>query len=297
MSNLDYAYQVHKLKGRMGTKIACIIPAFNEGSRISKVLEVVINFPAFDEIILVNDGSSDNTLDIMNYYAKLSSSIKVIDVQPNGGKTNAVKQGIKASDSDMVCLIDADLIGLRYDYIYKMIFFLLTGDFDMTILDRAGDRVSPVGWVQSWTARFNGGERAMWRKDFDKVKFGKESKYGIEQELNLYYVDNSLKVRTIYCPELYCTYQFEKKGWIEGFKAYKKMFTEIYLNSRVKGFYIQVENIVEDRIEPLYKIMDKSYVKTPVVGAILAAGLVTSVATFLWLNLKNNAEKIKRFRD
>lgn len=294
MSNIDYAYEVHKLVGRKGTKIACIIPAFNEGSRISKVLEVIINFPVFNEIILVNDGSADNTLEIMNYYSTLSSKIKVIDVQPNGGKTNAVRKGIKASTSDMVCLVDADLTGLRYDYLYKMIYFLLTGDFDMTILDRAGDRVSPVGWAQSWTARFNGGERAMWRKDFDNVKFSSLSRYGIEQELNLYYVNSGLKVRTIYCPELYCTFQFEKKGWIEGFKAYRKMFTEIYLNSKVKGFYIQVENIVEDRIEPLYKIMDKSYIKKPVVGAILAAGLVTSVATFLWLNLKNNAEKLKK---
>lgn len=292
--SLDYGFETHKLKNRKGTKIACVIPAFNEGSRISKVLEVVVNFPLFDEIILVNDGSSDNTLEIMNYYSKLKSSIKVVDIQPNGGKTNAVNKGVKVSNSDLICLIDADLTGLRYDYLYKMIYFLLSGDFDMTILDRAGDRVSPVGWVQSWIARFNGGERAIWRKHFDKVKFGKESRYGIEQELNLYYVNNALKVRTIYCPELYCTFQFEKKGFIEGFKAYKKMFTEIYLNSKVKGFYIQVENIVEDRIEPLYKIMEKSYVKKPVVGVILAAGLVTSVVTFLWLNLKNNAEKLKK---
>lgn len=292
--SVDYNFEVHKLKNRKGTKIACVIPAFNEGSRISKVLDVVINFPAFDEIILVNDGSGDNTLDVMKYYSTRSKNIKIIDIQPNGGKTNAVKKGIEVSKSDLICLVDADLTGLRYDYLYKMIYFLLSGDFDMTILDRAGDRVSPVGWVQSWTARFNGGERAMWKSHFDNVKFGDTSRYGIEQELNLHYLNSGLKVRTIYCPELYCTFQFEKKGWIEGLKAYKTMFTELYLNSKVKGFYIQVENIVEDRIEPLYKMMDKTSIKKPMVGAILAAGLITSVATFLWLNVKSNTKKISK---
>jgi hypothetical protein len=167
----------------------------------------------------------------------------------------------------------------------------------MTILDRAGDRVSPVGWVQSWTARFNGGERAMWKEDFNNVEFDKDSHYALEQELNLYYVNKGLKVRTIYCPELYCTYQFEKKGFIGGLMAYKKMFTEIYMNSHIKGFYVQVENIVEDRIEPLYDFMNKSSnsrIKKPAIGVILAAGLVTSVATFLWLNLKKGSEKLRK---
>lgn len=294
MSTIDYSYQVHKLLNRKRVRIACLIPAFNEGPRIGKVLEVVANFPAFDEIVLVNDGSSDNTLDAMKYYESHNRKIKVINIQPNGGKTNAVIQGMKSVTSELVCLIDADLEGLKYDYIYKMIYYLLTHEFDMTILDRAGDRQSPLGWTQSWTARFNGGERAVWKKDFQKIKFGSKSRYAIEQELNLYYVNNGLKVRTIYCPELYAITHLEKDGLIEGLKIYRKMFTELYMNSKVKGFYIQVENIVEDRIEPLYKLMDKSKVKKPIAGAIVAAGLITSIATFFWLNAKSGAEKIKR---
>jgi hypothetical protein len=172
-----------------------------------------------------------------------------------------------------------------------MIYFLLTGEFDMTILDREGERVSPIGWMHSWTSRFNGGERAFWKKDFAKIKFDKKSLYGIEQIINLYYIKNGLKVRTIWCPGLYAALQFQKKGFLKAIAVYNKMHAEIYRYGRVKGFYAQVENIVEDRIEPLYKLKDRTKHKKTMTGAIIAAGLLTSTAAFVLYNLKRVATR------
>ncbi len=295
MKDIDYAYEVHRLLSKKRTTISCIIPAYNEGERIGNVLEIVLAFPCFDEIIAVNDGSKDNTLKVLENYKKKFPNIKVIDIQPNAGKANAVVEAVNHSSSELICLVDADLSGLSFEYLYKMIYFVLNNEYDMTILDRAGDRAAIIGWSQSWVARFNGGERALWKKDFKKIDIDRKSRYAIEQCINMYYVKNEKKVRTIYCPNLYGAYQYNKKGLVDGLKTYRNMFIEVYKASSVKGFYIQVENIVEDRLEPLYEILEKSKNKVQrntTLGVILAAGLITSIATFAWLNVRNSAKKI-----
>ncbi|MCC7289637.1 glycosyltransferase family 2 protein [bacterium] len=289
--SIDYSFEVNRILNRKHVGISCVIPAFNEGKRISKVLDVVVSFPSFSEIVLINDGSSDNTLSVMNYYSQRNNKVKVVDIKNNKGKSNAVISGIQISKGEIICLIDADLVGLKYEYLYKMLYYILNKDFDMTILDRAGDRASPIGWAQSWTSRFNGGERAFWKKEFQRIPFEKNEGYLLEQVMNMHYVSNELRVRTIYCPELFITTQFEKKHLTEALKTYYKMFLQMYRYSKIKGFYLQVESIVEDRIEPLYKLLYKSKVKKPVIGAIAVAGLVTSIVTFAWLNFKKGVKR------
>jgi glycosyltransferase involved in cell wall biosynthesis len=291
MAPIDYPHEVHKLLQKKKVSISAVIPAFNEGPRIGKVLDIVVTFPLFDEVILVNDGSADETLSVMQEYGDRYEKVKIVDLKKNTGKTKAVLSGTAKAKGKMICLIDADLTGLKYEYLYKMIYFLLTGEFDMTILDREGERVSPIGWVHSWTSRFNGGERAFWKKDFEKIKFDKKSLYGIEQIINLYYIKNGLKVRTIWCPGLYAALQFQKKGFLKAVAAYNKMHAEIYRYGRVKGFYAQVENIVEDRIEPLYKLKERTIHKKTAMGVIMAAGLLTSVTAFVYLNLRRAARR------
>lgn len=286
MARIDYPHEVHKLIQQNNIKISCVIPAFCEGPRIEKVLDVVTVFPLFSDIVLVNDGSTDNTLEVMRRYEAKGKNVVIIDLKKNGGKTKAVIEGIKKTKGELICLIDADLSGLKYEFLYKMIYYVLNGEFSMTILDREGDQVSPLGFTQSWVSRFNGGERAFWKRDWKKMKFGKNAKYVVEQVMNLYYLNAGLKVRTIWCPGLYGAYQMRKKGWIKGLQVYRKMFSELYKHSRVKGFYIQIENIVEDRIEPLYKLKERTKMKKAVTGVIMAAGLLTSISAFVYFNLK-----------
>jgi glycosyltransferase involved in cell wall biosynthesis len=296
MKQIDYQLEVNKLLGRKNINIGCVVPAYNEGSRIQQVLDVLIYFPHFSSIVLVNDGSSDNTKHIMDLYAMKSTKVRVIDISPNKGKLNAISTGINKCDCDLVCIFDSDITGLKFDYIYKMIYFVISKQFDMTILDRAGDRVSPVGWVQSWMTRIIGGERAFWKEEFKQIKFPKNGRYIIEQAMNLHYVEKGLKVRTIFCPGLYCALRFQKTTAKEAMNSYFTMFYEIYKKSMVKNIYIQAENIVEDNLEPLYKFVEKSKHKKIGVSAILIAGLFTSIATsafFIGKSLLNKAKTKK----
>ena len=52
----------------MKNKVSCIIPAYNEESRIANVLKVVENHPILDEVIVINDGSTDKTADVIRRF-------------------------------------------------------------------------------------------------------------------------------------------------------------------------------------------------------------------------------------
>lgn len=288
---IDYKSEATRLKKKTSTTIGCIIPAFNEEGRVTTVLEIVEKFPLFDKIIVVNDGSTDNTSEEVAAFVKTHPEITFVDLKKNVGKTAAVIEGVKELETDILCLIDADLTGLKNEYMYKMLYYLLNDEYAMTILDREGDRAAPIGWSQSWVGRFNGGERALYTKTFNEMEFGEASKYAIEQVINLHHVRKGLKVRTIFCPGLFGAYQYDKKGLVDGLKVYKKMFTEIYSVSKVKDFYLQIENIVEDRLEPLYNRLEGTKKKKRTMWAIMAAGLALSVGGFVWFASKSTAKR------
>lgn len=86
-----------------GRRISVIIPAYNEAERIGATLDS-LNQSWVDEIIVVNDGSTDNTPEIVGEYP-----VTLINFEKNYGKGKAVKEGIKASSGDLLLLLDADL--------------------------------------------------------------------------------------------------------------------------------------------------------------------------------------------
>lgn len=94
-------------------KISIVIPFFNEEKRIHRFLTGLKNYQnrnqLVQQLILVNDGSTDNTLAILNNIKHDSIHIKVIDIKENRGKGNAVKNGILNSDCEWVLCNDADL--------------------------------------------------------------------------------------------------------------------------------------------------------------------------------------------
>lgn len=89
-----------------------IIPAYNEGQRIYKTLNKInkyINEKDLNaEIIIVNDGSSDNTVEILNNIAAESKNLKIIDLIKNQGKGFVVKNGVLAAKGKYILFTDAD---------------------------------------------------------------------------------------------------------------------------------------------------------------------------------------------
>jgi glycosyltransferase involved in cell wall biosynthesis len=110
-------------------KISCIIPAYNEASRISDVIDMVICHPLIEEVIVINDGSTDTTQTVLEQKA----SIQLINHPQNMGKTQAVLTGLKKAKNPYVMLIDADLIGLTGNALTDLIRPVLDGRADISI--------------------------------------------------------------------------------------------------------------------------------------------------------------------
>lgn len=91
-------------------QISIIIPVYNEEKTIAPVLDLVINnVRNLGEIIIIDDGSNDNTRQICMEYSQKHPVIHY-HLQPrNMGKTEALKEGIRQSTGDIVIVQDADL--------------------------------------------------------------------------------------------------------------------------------------------------------------------------------------------
>lgn len=92
----------------MNKKISIIIPAYNSEKYIEKCIESVLSQTYHNlEVLLVDDGSTDKTLELMNLFASKDERIKVIHKE-NNGQSEARNTGIDASTGEYLIFIDSD---------------------------------------------------------------------------------------------------------------------------------------------------------------------------------------------
>lgn len=99
-------------KDSFSRDISIIVPAYNEGKFIFKTIKEIEktmeNLGLDYEVIVVDDGSKDNTYEEARKAAKLNSRVKVVRKE-NGGKGSALKYGFNFCSGKLVTFIDADL--------------------------------------------------------------------------------------------------------------------------------------------------------------------------------------------
>jgi glycosyltransferase involved in cell wall biosynthesis len=94
----------------MKKKLSIIIPVYNEENTIQTILKKIDNCKINDldfEIIIINDGSTDNTLKIIKENEKYFNQL--VNLEKNSGKGFAIKSGLKFATGDYIILQDADL--------------------------------------------------------------------------------------------------------------------------------------------------------------------------------------------
>ena len=93
--------------------LSVVVPVYNEEQSLPTLLEqltaVLTDLKYPYEIILVNDGSTDNSLSVLRSFSAGHREVKVVDFRRNYGQTAALMAGIDHASNDVVVMIDADL--------------------------------------------------------------------------------------------------------------------------------------------------------------------------------------------
>ncbi|MBQ2652597.1 MAG: glycosyltransferase family 2 protein [Methanobrevibacter sp.] len=91
--------------------LSIVVPCFDEEENVEIFFEEtskVLKNQSF-EVIYVNDGSNDSTLDKIKELAKQKSNVKYVSFSRNFGKESAIYAGLKYAKGDLICIMDADL--------------------------------------------------------------------------------------------------------------------------------------------------------------------------------------------
>lgn len=96
----------------MSTTFSIIIPAYNEGRRLRASLETLLRYVAEQhwaaEIIVVNDGSTDDTAAVAQEFARRNSRVRLVENPGNRGKGFSVRNGMLQAHGDVLLFSDAD---------------------------------------------------------------------------------------------------------------------------------------------------------------------------------------------
>lgn len=166
--------------------ITCIIPFFNERDQILNILDGVIKIKELDEILLVDDGSTDGSAEIVKKrYPKLT----IIHNPKNTGKTEAIAMGLKKAKGTSILLLDADLQNFQYKEVEKAVLVVKNNPtIAMIILKRNTKRLFRANTLIS-------GERILQKKDLLEILVKYRPKgFQVELAINQYMMDNNKNV-------------------------------------------------------------------------------------------------------
>lgn len=202
-------------------KIVAIVPAFNEEPRISVVLDVLTGIEYIADIIVVNDGSEDDTGEVARGY-----DVRLIEHEENLGKGAALQTGINNSDgADVFLFLDADLIGLKEKHVDQLLQPLINGDdASMSIGVFRGGTLA-VDLAQNLFPVLNG-QRALRRDLIEKLPDLSWSRFGVEILLNRYCELMGEPIEWVTLKNISHWTKEQKDGFTRGFKHRMKMYKE-----------------------------------------------------------------------
>ena len=209
--------------------VTVVLPAYNEESRIVDTLKAVKSLSLVDEIIIVNDGSTDRTAEQVR-----EMGITLIDLPTNQGKGGAMNAALPYVNCDLVVFLDADL-GSSAKEAVKIIQVVADGLCDLAIAAfPAPTRKGGFGLVKgtaAWAIRRAGkmevtaplsGQRAMTRRALEMLSPFDED-YGVELGMTIKALALGLRVM-----EVPTTMSHKETGRdIKGFLHRGKQFLDV----------------------------------------------------------------------
>lgn len=203
---------------------AVLIPAYNEVSTVPEVVRVALTAD-LGPVLVIDDGSTDDTAG-----AAARAGAGILRLPTNQGKGGALFAGCGALETEVVVLLDADLLGLTPQHLRDLALPVLRGEAEMTRGVFAGGRWRTTA-AQRLTPQLNG-QRGMRRALLLEVKGLRSSRYGVEIAITEHAKRSGWRVRDVPLAGVSQIMKEEKRGLLRGllvrFKMYAEIFSELF---------------------------------------------------------------------
>lgn len=202
-------------------RVTVVIPAYNEETRLPRVLEAVRAASLVDEIVVVSDGSVDGTYEV----ARQSEGVRALQLPQNLGKGGAMYVGARLADTPVLVFLDADLIGLTSEHVDSLVEPVCQDEADMTLgVFRGGRRATDLAQK---LFPFVSGQRAIRREFFLEVPHVQFARFGVETQITRWALRQRWRVQ--YVPLYGVTHPMkeEKLGRLRGTVARLRMYADI----------------------------------------------------------------------
>lgn len=200
--------------------VSVVVPAYNEEKYISGVLEPLQEVEQIKEIIVVSDGSTDNTAAEAKKW-----QATVIELEKNSGKGAAMHAGFLHAREDNILFLDADLLGLTREHILNLIIPVESDEADMTLGIFEHGRFSTD--LAQIFAPYLTGQRCIKKRLLNQFDEWENAGFGVETALNNYAQQKQLRIKHINLPAMSHVMKEEKLGLVRGFAYRMKMYYEI----------------------------------------------------------------------
>ena len=222
--------------------LTCLIPAYNEQARIAAVLQAVLGHPLIDEVLVIDDGSTDATSAVVRGYP----AARLITLTANAGKTAALARGLAEATGDLILLVDADLVGLSPHHLTALISPVMSGHADISISLRDN---APFLW--RWLGLdYISGERVLHKSLLlpRLTHLHTLPKFGFEVYLNSLLIRQNARIAVVKWPGVISPLKSRKYGLWTGIKADAKMLHDLSQAVGVVGLVRQVVRMRQMRV-------------------------------------------------
>ncbi len=211
--------------------VSVVIPAYNEADRIHHVFQSLSGIDYIDEIIVVDDGSVDDTTLVVNEYRNKDPRITLITNSTNLGKGQTVYLGVQSSRNPVILMLDADLQNLTSEQIDQLCQPVLNGQQDMTIgVFKKGQWASDFShWITPWLS----GQRCLRGDLFKTLNPEAASGYGLETAMTIASHQFQWRVKRISLIGVSHPPSEIHRGSLKGFLNRMKMYFQI-----VRSWYL-----------------------------------------------------------
>jgi glycosyltransferase involved in cell wall biosynthesis len=196
--------------------LTIIICSFNEEKTICDVVRACRLYNEESEIIVVDDGSTDRTEQLLLNLSK-TIEFNYLKLPENRGKSYAMAAGVEQASNDILLFFDADSIGIKREHFQNMLLPVKENEADMVLGHTAATLIN----VKLKPFKAFTGERVLFKKDIlpilDEIR---NTRFGIETYINLYFQTHGKRIKYVYLEGLRTLTKYEKTSLFEATRQY-----------------------------------------------------------------------------